>query len=112
MNQSKIPEFLERFREFKKSDDYQFRIRQSGFAKIAKEIIKWTLRNDPITNQHLTGLIQMFKVDTSSPNFDKYLLLNIPDPVARKRFLEEMKLLGYKGYSGAGLAAIKGLSDV
>ncbi len=110
MNKLKIPEFIALFEEFKKSEDYAFRIKQSEFTVIAKEIIEETLRNEPLTNGHLTGLIQMLKADTSPESFIKYLSLNIPDKNKRESILQKKNQLGYTGYTGAGKAAIRVLS--
>jgi 5-methylcytosine-specific restriction protein B len=110
MNRSKIPEFITLFEDFKKTEDYAFRKGQSEITSIAREIISETLKNEPLTNAHLTGLIQMLKADTSSASFDKYILQNIQDIEIRSRILKEFKQLGYTGYTGAGRAAIRSLS--
>lgn len=110
MNKLKIPEFIALFEEFKKSEDYAFRIKQSDFTMIAKEIIEETLKNEPLTNVHLTGLIQMLKADTSPESFIKYLSINIPDKNIRENILQKKNQLVYTGYTGAGKAAIRVLS--
>ena len=110
MNRSKIPEFITLFENFKKTSDYAFRQGQSAITSIAKEIISETLKNEPLTNTHFTGLIQMLKADTSSASFDKYILQNIQDIEIRARISKEFKQLGYSGYTGAGRATIRSLS--
>lgn len=110
MNRNKLPEFITLFEEFKKTSDYAFRKGQSAITSIAREIITETLKNEPLTNGHLTGLIQMLKADTSPSSFDKYILQNIQDIEIRDRISKEFKQLGYTGYTGAGRAAIRSLS--
>jgi 5-methylcytosine-specific restriction protein B len=110
MNRSKIPEFITLFEDFKKTSDYAFRQSQSSITSIARGIISETLKNEPLTNAHLTGLIQMLKADTSPTSFDKYILQNIQDIEIRARISKEFKQLGYTGYTGAGRAAIRSLS--
>ena len=67
------------FNRFKRSKEYNNRTIQLQFASIAKEIISETLKFDKLTNEHLTGLIQMFKVNASTSTFEKYLKLNVSD---------------------------------
>ncbi len=110
MNRSKIQEFIELFEKFKNTEDYKFRIRQSAFTPIAKQIIAETLKNDPLTNEHLTGLIQMLKAETSHATFSKYLEINIQNLDVRKKIYDDAKQLGFTGYTGAGKAAIKSLN--
>jgi hypothetical protein len=110
MNRNKIPEFKRLFEEFKKTPDYSFRKVQAGFASIAKQIIEETLKIEPIKNEHLTGLIQMLKAETSDHSFKKYLTQNISDSKIRERILKEKEQLGHTGYTGAGKAAITKLT--
>ena len=111
MNRTKIPEFINLFDGFKETEDYQFRIKQSAFTSLAKQIISETLKNEPLTNEHLTGLIQMLKAETSSNAFNKYLKINIHDAEIRQKLSDEMRQLGFTGYTGAGRAAIRGLNQ-
>ena len=88
MNSIKIPEFKSLFEEFKQTEDYASRQKQTFFAPIAKRIIEETLKNVPIKNENLTGLIQTLKWNTSNDNFDKYLSLNIKDKKAHNEISE------------------------
>src|SRR5450759_4316714 len=110
MNRTKLPEFITLFEEFKNTSDYAFRKGQSAITSIAREIITETLKNEPLINGHLTGLIQMLKADTSPSSFNKYILQNIQDIEIRDRISKEFKQIGYTGYTGAGRAAIRSLS--
>ena len=100
------------FNRFKRSKEYNNRTIQLQFASIAKEIISETLKFDKLTNEHLTGLIQMFKVNASTSTFEKYLKLNVSDAEVRNRILENKTSLEIGGYTAAGRFMIKNLSDV
>ncbi len=79
MNRALLPEFKRKFEEFKQTKNYTDRIAQSAFGLVAKEIIYETLKNEPFKNEHLTGLIQMFKPNCYDNNFQRYLSQNIQD---------------------------------
>ncbi len=106
MNRALLPEFKRKFEEFKQTKNYTDRIAQSAFGLLAKEIIYETLKNEPLKNEHLTGLIQMFTPNCSEKNFQKYLSQNIQDGSIRDKILNKKKQLGQTGYTNAGKAAI------
>lgn len=106
MNQNLLTEFKRRFDVFKQTDKYNERGAQKAFAPFAKRIIQETLKNEPLTNMHLTGLIQMFTPSCSDKNFHKYLLQNIPDESIQNEILNQKKQIGQTGYTNAGKAAI------
>jgi 5-methylcytosine-specific restriction endonuclease McrBC GTP-binding regulatory subunit McrB len=111
MNKNKLPEFLMLFEEFKKTEDYTFRQEQTQFVPVARRIIEETLINEPLTNDHLTGLIQTLKWNTSDKNFDKYLALNIKDKTVYEEILEKANELEELGYTNAGKTAITKLNS-
>jgi hypothetical protein len=106
MNKAKIPEFIDQFNEFKKSEEYPNRQKQFSFVPIARKIIQETLKNDPLKNEHLTGLIQTLKWNVSNNTFDKYLSLIIPNKQAHDKISEEAYENGESGYTNAGKTAI------
>lgn len=111
MDKKKSLEFKLLFEKFKLSEEYEQRKQQLCFVNVAKEIITETIKNRPLTNEHLTGLIQMFKVDCSNENFEKYLKINISNEAKRNEISEQAYECGENGYTGAGLRKIEGLSN-
>ena len=77
MTSEKIEEFKKLYQEYKSSDRYLDRQKQKEIAVPFKEIIRETLKNQPLRNEHLTGLIQMFGWRCKPENFNKYLVLCI-----------------------------------
>jgi hypothetical protein len=110
MNEYRLLECKKKFEEYKSSSDYQHRQQQSAFAKIAKDIISATLQNEPFKNEYLTGLIQMFKPDTTDKNFDKYLAINVKDKIVHDRIYKEAYEGAEYGYTAAGKTAITTLT--
>lgn len=106
MNNNKLPEFKTLYDEFKKTDAYATRLKQTSFAPIAKKIIEETLKNEPLKNEHLTGLIQILKWNTTDENFDKYLAQNIQNKELHDLISEEAYRIGEPGYTNAGKTAI------
>lgn len=111
MNESNLSQFKELYEKFKLTEAYKDRVNQSAVAPVLKEIIKETLKNDPFTNEHLTGFIQMFKFNCRPKSFSNYLHLNILDKAKQEELSEWMARVNQKGYTNAGRAAIKGLSQ-
>jgi hypothetical protein len=111
MNQNLLTEFKNQFEVFKQTNNYKERVAQKAFAPFAKMIIHETLKNEPLTNMHLTGLIQMFTPSCSDRNFQKYLLQNISDESIQNEILNQKKQLRQTGYTNAGKAAIIGLDS-
>jgi len=110
MNKAKLPEFIAQFNEFKKTKDYTDRQRQYSFLSIARRIIEETLKNYPLKNEHLTGLIQMLKFNTSNDNFDRYLSLNVLNKEVHDEISNEAYENGESGYTNAGKTAITKLN--
>ena len=61
MKEIEFDRFIELYSVFKQTDDYEERAIQFAVAEVYREIIVETLKNEPLLNVHLTGLIQMFK---------------------------------------------------
>jgi len=68
-------EIKEKFETFKSSEEYLGRKDQFAFVETAKEIILEVLKNEPLEDIHLSGLIQMLRWKVSFENFSKYLNL-------------------------------------
>ena len=111
MNKQRLSEFVSLFDQYRSSENYKLREKQSVFATLAKEIIAETLLNDPLKNEHLTGLIQMLKWGTTNEIFDKYLEKNILDKRKFEVLLQKATHINEFGYTGAGKAAINNLSE-
>lgn len=110
MDADKLKQFREKFIEFKNTDFYKNRKRQTQFAPIAKKIIEETLKNEPLNKIHLTGLIQTLKYNSKNKNFEKYLEINISNKTVLKRIKEEKYRLDLDGYTAAGKTAIVSIS--
>lgn len=111
ISKDKIDKFIISFEKFKTTDDYIERKRQYKIVPVFREIISETLKNESLTNEHLTGFIQMFKSGVSDGTFDKYFDKNLPDSNARKDLYNKVYEIGEYGYTGAGLNSIDGLSE-
>ncbi|MGA3014367.1 MAG: AAA family ATPase [Bacteroidales bacterium] len=110
MRRELLPEFVSLFGKYKLSENYKQRLKQSAFTFLAKEIIAETLKNEPLKNEHLTGLIQMLKYGSKDDNFVKYLTTNVQDQQKHQELLEKTHNLNECGYTGAGLASVNSVS--
>ena len=110
MDVDKIDEFKSLFEEFKQTEDYNYRKKQFSFVAVAKQIIQETLKNEPLKNEHLTGLIQTLKWETSDENFDRYLELNISNKDIRENISKNAYNIEYSGYTAAGKTAVTSLN--
>ena len=112
MRTALFPKFSDLYQTYKTSGDYTERKRQFAVVDLNKQIIEETIKNNPLENEHLTGLIQMFKHGCSDKTFDKYLKQNVSDATR----LVELSKLAYKinqwGYTGAGLNAVTSLDSI
>ena len=110
MNDSNVNQFKDRYKEFKLTNAYKDRVKQLVITAVFKEIIRETLNNELLTNEHLTGFIQMFKFNGNPKNFNKYLVQNIPDDAKSKELSDLMAQTNQKGYTNVGRASIRNLS--
>ena len=94
MNQNNIKAFLEQYETFKGSDPYKERIAQKAIVPVFRAIIWEVLKNEKITNQHLTDLIQIFKYNCSDENFDNKL--EIKTNIKSSKDLRNVVLFGDK----------------
>jgi hypothetical protein len=111
MIQQNIEQFKVAYEKFRHTQVFQERVKQSEIVPLFRDIIRETLLNEPLTNAHLTGLIQLLKHNCQPDNFIKYLNINVQDPVKREDFLGRFTGSGITGYTGAGLNSIKKLSE-
>jgi len=110
MDKNRRDKIIKSFEKFKETTDYTQRVRQSRIVPIFKDIIHETIQSGPITNEKLTGLIQLFKWKCSKANWNKYININITDEEKREILTRQFNELGEQGYTGAGKAAVTGLS--
>ena len=106
MEESKIKQFAMEYHDFMNSSRMESRNRQIQLVPILREIIKETLKNDPLKNEHLTGLIQMLGAGCKMSTFEKYLKVNVNNSEKRDEILAKFKTLGETGYTGKGLNKI------
>lgn len=110
MKAALLSKLIELYDAFRNTEDYAERVEQFDIVAVNKEIIQETLKHEPLKNEHLTGLIQMFKYGCSDETFDKYLAQNIPDKVRMQEISEKAYEVNKWGYTGAGLNAVTNLS--
>jgi hypothetical protein len=96
------------FIRFKTSNFYKNRTNQLGFCSIAEDVIRETINLDSITNHHLTGFIQMFKINSSISTFSNYLK-NLVSSDKYKEILDDFTSSEIRGYTAAGRFTIKNL---
>jgi len=96
-------------------DSLEFKDRkfQFGFVPLAKEIISLTIQ-DELTNDKLTGLIQMLRNGSAEQNFVKYSEICFKNELERKQIQKKYNELkkGQTGYTGKGKAAVIGLNKI
>lgn len=107
MENSAIENFKQQYATFRRSGKLRARMQQSKIVPVFSEIILATLENDPLTKEHLTGLIQMTGAGSKIKTFDRYLKSNIKDQTRRESILKRFNEIGETGYTGKGLSAIK-----
>ena len=111
MKESLFNHFVELYTVFKTTDSYTERVGQFAVTTVFREIIIETLKNENLTNEHLTGLIQMFKFGCTKENFAKYLKLNIQDLSRVDEIIKMDDEINQTGYTGTGLNSINGLNS-
>ncbi len=107
-HRKQLKQFWERF---KKTDEYKYRLKQREFVPIARDVIIETLKNTKLTNEHLTGFIQIFRFNPTDENIENYLKVCINDENVQNKILSRFKLTNYRGYTGVGLAQINQLNS-
>lgn len=106
----KISELKNRYDVFKSHDFYKKRVNQLAFVDWAKNVILETLKV-PLTNDTVTGLIQILKNGSKKDNINKYIEKNIVDDEFRVQLIEWYSKINQTGFTGAGKAAVTKLSD-
>ncbi len=106
MEGSNIENFKQQYEVFRKVGKLEERRKQSRIAPLFREIISATLENNQLTNEHLTGLIQMTGYGSKINTFKKYLNANVKNQEKRETILRQFNEIGETGYTGKGLNAI------
>lgn len=99
------------YEEFKKSEDYQFRKKQTRFIEIAQLIIVELLKKTALSNNDLTALIQMFGYRCKRENFLKYLKSIHLSKDKEDYIYNQYIQINEMGYTGRGRSAITGLTN-
>lgn len=110
MRNALFPKFNELYQTYKASGDYTERKRQFAVVDLNKQIIEETLKNIPLQNEHLTGLIQMFKYGCSDKTFFRYLKQNVSNATRLDELSKLAVIIDQWGYTGAGLNAVTNLT--
>jgi hypothetical protein len=110
MKVENIAPFIEHYRQFSQSDEYRRRQSQKAIVPVLREVIRVTLNQGELTNQHLTDWIQAFKYNTTWQNFEAKLMALVKDDETRARLLDQCRASGQTGYTLVGKTAITGLS--
>jgi|GEM_PF-3746525 len=98
------------FDKFKSTEEYAKRVKQHSIVPLFKQIIEETLKNKSLTNNHLTGFIQIFKGGSLKSTVERYLKTNIVNTELRKQLYDKMCDLDVSGYTGTGTNAIVNLN--
>ncbi len=106
MEEKTIEKFKILYKDFINNRKMEPRNQQIRLVPVLKEIISGTLKNEPLTNKHLTGLIQMLGAGCKMGTFKKYLNINIKNETQRNKILSQYSEIGETGYTGKGLNAI------
>lgn len=109
MTNEAIEKFKELFAEYKTSQAYINRQQQKAITPVFKNIIWETLKNEKLTNQHLTGLIQMFGWRCKPANFRKYMEICVQDVQHREDLMQQWETTGERGFTNIGKTAITNL---
>jgi hypothetical protein len=110
MDQSRLTAFKQQFEAFKNTEEYTYRRSQSVIVPLLKKFIWETLKNDPIKNEHLTGLIQALRWKASHAIFEKYAHQNITNPTGAKQIIRQFNSQEFCGYTAAGKQAVNDLT--
>lgn len=105
----KIPELKKRWIDFQTDPFFQHRKQQLQFVPWAKRIIEETL-NQPLTNELLTGVLQITNHRSGAENVKKYIERNIPDLKLQQMLFEEYTAMGLKGFTTSSKGSIYGLT--
>jgi hypothetical protein len=106
MKEEKFNELKDLYGKFRDHEDYEYRQENLAVSPIFREIIQETLKNTPFEQKHLTGLIQVFKINVTNDTFDDYLKQLIPHQETHDRLSEMSYAVEYPGFTGAGLNAV------
>lgn len=110
MTSEAIDTFKELYGAYKTSQSFQDREKQKIITPIFREIIWETIQHVPLTNNHLTGLIQMFGWRSTPANFYKYMNICVQDEQRREELIAKWEAIGERGFTNVGKAAIKKLA--
>lgn len=111
INDDKHSKIRQLFFLFRTSAEYNLRKNQLVFSQLAKNITAELLKDGVPNTFQLTGLIQMFKWQTSNDTFKKYLSACVNNKQKYDEFLAEFKAIGQTGYTAAGKTAINDLNQ-
>lgn len=110
MNQNQIQSFITEYKVFKTSSKYKDRASQKAIIPVFREIILQVLKNETITNQNLTDLIQIFKFNCTELTFDNKLEALVIDKEVRTKLSKNANEVGERGYTNAGKNGVSGLT--
>jgi hypothetical protein len=110
MTSEQISEFKVLYEEYKESKAYSARKNQKVITEPFREIIWETLKNEPLSKVHLTGLIQMFGWRCKPDNFNKYLDLCVSNETKRSLIRDKVVAIGEKGLTNIGKTAVTHIS--
>ncbi len=105
----KIAELKSKYETFKSDPFYHERMKQLVFVDWAKDVILETLKS-PLTNETITGLIQILRNGSKPDNIKNYLQKNIADTNFRSQLISRFQNLNASGFTGAGKTAVTKLT--
>ena len=111
ISSDKINDFKILFGDFKRLEIYNERQNQKLIAPLFREIIWETLKNEKISNEHLTGLIQMFGWRCKEDNFKKYMELCVKDKIRCEELIAQSLNTTQRGFTNIGKTAVNDLGN-
>ena len=99
---TKCAELRNRFKLFCNSEEYIFRKKQSAFCTVARNVLQYMVEHDKFTEDNVTMLVHLFKVNPSE-EYIKEKLQSISDtPSDYKKLYTLFEKCEYRGFTAVG----------
>ena len=99
---TKCAELRNRFKLFCNSEEYIFRKKQSAFCTVARNVLQYMVEHDKFTEDNVTMLVHLFKVNPSE-EYIKEKLRSISDtPSDYKKLYTLFEKCEYRGFTAVG----------
>ena len=99
---TKCADLRNRFKLFCNSEEYIFRKKQSAFCTVARNVLQYMVEHDKFTEDNVTMLVHLFKVNPSE-EYIKEKLRSISDtPSDYKKLYTLFEKCEYRGFTAVG----------